>query len=46
MKLLIFSGSTRAQSLNRQLAKVAASLARQAGAEVTLLELASLDIPM
>jgi NAD(P)H-dependent FMN reductase len=46
MKLLIFSGSTRAQSLNRQLAKVAASLAKQAGAEVTLLELASMDIPM
>jgi NAD(P)H-dependent FMN reductase len=46
MKLLIFAGSTRAQSFNRQLAKVAASLARQAGAEVTLLELASLDIPM
>ncbi|HEX5697839.1 MAG TPA: NAD(P)H-dependent oxidoreductase, partial [Rhodoferax sp.] len=39
MKLLIFAGSTRAQSFNRRLAKVAAGLARQAGAEVTLLEL-------
>ncbi|MDI1244156.1 MAG: NAD(P)H-dependent oxidoreductase [Rhodoferax sp.] len=46
MKLLIFAGSTRAQSFNRQLAKVAAKMARQAGAEVTLLELSSLDIPM
>ena len=46
MKLLIFAGSTRAQSFNRQLAKVAAGIATQAGAEVTLLELASLDIPL
>jgi chromate reductase len=46
MRLLIFAGSTRAQSFNRQLAKVAAGLARQAGAEVTLLELSSLDIPL
>lgn len=46
MKLLIFAGSTRAQSYNRQLARVAAELARQAGAEVTLLELSSLDIPL
>jgi len=46
MKLLIFAGSTRAQSYNRQLANVAADMARQAGAEVTLLELSSLDIPL
>ena len=46
MKLLIFAGSTRAQSFNRQLAKVAADIATQDGAEVTLLELASLDIPL
>jgi len=46
MKLLIFAGSTRAQSYNRQLARVAADLARQVGAEVTLLELSSLDIPL
>jgi NAD(P)H-dependent FMN reductase len=46
MKLLIFAGSTRARSFNRQLAKVAAGMARQAGAEVTLLELSSLDIPL
>jgi NAD(P)H-dependent FMN reductase len=46
MKILIFAGSTRAQSFNRQLAKAAADMAAHAGAEVTLLELASLDIPL
>jgi NAD(P)H-dependent FMN reductase len=46
MKLLVFAGSTRAQSYNRQLAKVTANLARAAGARVTLLELGSLDIPL
>ena len=35
-RILGISGSLRAGSFNRQLAKVAASLARQAGAEVTL----------
>ena len=46
MKLLIFAGSTRQHSFNRRLAHVTAGLARAAGAEVTLLELASLDIPL
>jgi NAD(P)H-dependent FMN reductase len=46
MKLLVFAGSARIQSYNRQLANVAADLARSAGASVTLLELASLDIPL
>lgn len=46
MKLLVFAGSTRQQSFNRRLARVAAGLGREAGAEVTLLELADLDIPM
>lgn len=46
MRLLIFAGSTRAQSFNRQLAKVAAGMAKKMAAEVTLLELASLDIPL
>ena len=46
MKLLVFAGSTRQHSFNRQLATVAATLARAAGAEVTQLELASLDIPL
>ena len=45
-KLLIFAGSTRRASLNRQLAEAAARLARASGAAVTLLELADLNIPM
>jgi len=46
MKLLIFAGSTREHSFNRRLACAAAELARGAGAEVTHLELGTLDIPM
>jgi len=46
MKLLIFAGSTRQHSFNRKLAHAAADLARTAGAQVTLLELSTLDIPM
>ncbi len=45
-KLLIFAGSTRQQSFNRQLANATANLARASGAEVTLLELSSLNIPL
>lgn len=46
MKLLIFAGSTRLQSYNRRLARVCADQARAAGAEVTHLELSTLDIPL
>ena len=46
MKVLVFAGSTRQQSYNRQLASVAADMARALGAEVTLLELGSLAIPL
>ncbi|MGQ2981657.1 MAG: NADPH-dependent FMN reductase [Polaromonas sp.] len=45
-KLLIFAGSTRLASFNRQLAHAAAGLARDAGAAVTHIELADFDIPM
>ena len=45
-KLLIFAGSTREHSLNRQLARAAAEMARACGAKVTLLELGDFDIPM
>ena len=45
-KLLVFAGSTRAQSFNRQLAAQAAAIADQAGAQVTHLELSTLDIPL
>ncbi len=46
MKILVFAGSTRQQSFNRQLAATAAAMARAAGAAVTQLELAELDIPL
>ncbi|MGQ0709040.1 MAG: NADPH-dependent FMN reductase [Rhodoferax sp.] len=46
MKTLVFAGSTRQQSFNRRLARVAAELATQAGADVTHLELADFDIPL
>lgn len=45
-KLLIFAGSTRTQSFNRRLARAAAEVATGLGAEVTLLELGALDIPL
>lgn len=45
-KLLIFAGSTRQHSFNRQLAHATAALARGCGTEVTVLELATLDIPL
>ena len=46
MKLLVFAGSTRSESFNRRLARVAADAARAAGAQATLLELVDYDIPM
>jgi chromate reductase, NAD(P)H dehydrogenase (quinone) len=46
MKLLVFAGSTRQNSYNRRLAKVVAQMAREAGAEVTHIELADFDVPM
>ena len=46
MKTLVFAGSTRQQSFNRQLAREAAGMVTAAGSEATLLELGDLDIPM
>lgn len=45
-KLLIFAGSTRAQSFNRRLARATASLAQAEGIGSTVLELADFDIPL
>jgi len=45
-KLLVFAGSTRAQSFNRRLAHAAAGIARDLGADATVLELSDYDIPM
>ena len=46
MKLLIFAGSTRQKSVNRQLARAAAAMASASGAEVTHIELGDFDVPM
>jgi chromate reductase, NAD(P)H dehydrogenase (quinone) len=43
---LVFAGSTRAQSWNRQLAGAVANMAIAEGAQVTRLELADFDIPL
>lgn len=44
--LLVFAGSTRAQSWNRQLAGAVADIAAAEGAQVTRLELAEFDVPL
>jgi chromate reductase, NAD(P)H dehydrogenase (quinone) len=44
--LLVFAGSTRAQSFNRQLAATAADMAQAEGAQVTRLDLADFDVPV
>jgi chromate reductase, NAD(P)H dehydrogenase (quinone) len=46
MKVLVFAGSTRSGSFNRKLAREVAAMARERGAEVTLLELGDYEIPM
>lgn len=46
MKLLVFAGSTRQQSLNRRLARATADLARAHSVDVTHLELGDFDIPL
>ena len=45
-KILAFSGSLRAGSLNKKVVQVAAEGARKAGAEVTLLNLKELPLPL
>ena len=46
MKILMFAGSTRKESYNRKLAQAAAEIARQQGAQATVLELSDFDIPL
>jgi chromate reductase len=46
MKLLAFAASLRRESLNRKLIRVAADLARSAGAEVDLAEFSEFDMPL
>jgi len=45
-KILAFAGSTRKESFNRKLIRIAAQGARNAGAEVTLVELADYPMPL
>jgi NAD(P)H-dependent FMN reductase len=45
-RILAFGGSLRAESFNTKLARLAAGAAREAGAEVTLVELRDLPLPV
>jgi NAD(P)H-dependent FMN reductase len=45
-KILAFSGSARAQSLNKKLARVAAEAVRASGGEVTLVDLDDYPMPV
>ncbi len=45
-KILAFAGSARAGSFNRKLVNIAVEGARQAGAEVTLVNLGDFDMPI
>lgn len=45
-KILAFAGSTRTASFNKLLVKIAADSARSSGAEVTLLDLRDLPLPL
>src|SRR5205085_11399501 len=45
-RLIAFAGSLRTASFNRQLAQIAADAARAAGAEVTLVDLRELALPL
>src|ERR1051325_10196799 len=46
VKILAFAGSLRSGSLNKKLMRAAARFAEQAGAEVTVLDLRDLNIPI
>jgi NAD(P)H-dependent FMN reductase len=45
-RILVFAGSARRDSLNKKLARVAAQAAREAGAEVTFVDLDEYPIPL
>ncbi len=45
-KILAFAGSSRAESLNKKLIRIAAGAARNSGAEVTLLDFRDYSIPL
>ena len=45
-KILAFAGSTRKESINGKLLKVAVAAAQQAGADITLIDLADYPMPL
>lgn len=45
-RILVFAGSARTQSVNKKLATEAARLAREAGAEVTEIDLGNFPLPL
>ena len=45
-KILAFAGSTRKESYNKNLVRIAANGARKAGAEVTLVDLSDFSLPL
>ncbi len=45
-KLLFFAGSARKESMNKKLAKLAADMARDAGAQVTHIDLKDFEMPL
>ncbi len=46
VRVLVFAGSLRRDSYNKKLARVAADAAREAGADVTYVDLADLPMPL
>ena len=46
VKILAFAGSTRTESFNKKLVKIAVEGARAAGAEVTLIDLRDFPMPL
>ena len=46
VRILVFAGASRRDSHNKTLARLAATLTEQAGAQVTLLDLATLPMPL
>src|ERR1700722_1002223 len=45
-KILAFAGSTRKESFNKKLVKIAADAAKAAGAQVTYLDLKDIPMPL
>ena len=45
-KILVFAGSTRTESFNKKLAKVAAQVLKNSGADVTLIDLRDFPMPL